>query len=378
MNEAATYDVAIIGGGLAGLSLSIQLARKGHRIILFEKQQYPFHRVCGEYISMESWDFLKGLGLALEQMGISSIKELEISGVNGKMFQNKLPLGGFGISRYVLDHSLASIARSESVELLENSRVDEVIFQNETFSLVAGQKNYTAKVVCACFGKRSNLDIKWKRSFAQAATSKLNNYVGIKYHVQLPFPPDRIALHLFDNGYCGIVKVENEKYNLCYLTTAENLARSGGNIESMENAILQKNPHLKKAWGELKKLEAPVTVSQLSFEKKEQLKDHVLYCGDAAGMITPLCGNGMSMALHGSKLLAAKVDRFLAGMVSRTEMEKSYAREWETNFGTRLQTGRFIQRLFGSAFLTNSFLGLGRKFPSFINWLIRKTHGKGF
>jgi flavin-dependent dehydrogenase len=378
LNETPTYDVAIIGGGLAGLSLSIQLARKGHRIILFEKQQYPFHRVCGEYISMESWDFLKRLGLELEQMGVSTINELELSGVNGKIFQNKLPLGGFGISRYVLDHSLATIARSESVELLENSRVDEVVFQNETFSLVAGQKRYYAKVVCACFGKRSNLDIKWKRSFSQAATSKLNNYVGIKYHVQLPFPSDRIALHLFDNGYCGIVKVENEKYNLCYLTTAENLARSGGNIESMENAILQKNPHLKKAWDELKKLETPVTVSQLSFDKKEQVKDHVLFCGDAAGMITPLCGNGMSMALHGSKLLANEVHHFLIGKQSRTAMEHSYTRAWEKNFGARLQTGRLIQRLFGSAILTNSLIGIGRTFPSFINWLIRKTHGKGF
>lgn len=378
MTQVSTYDVAIIGGGLAGLSLSIQLARKGHRIILFEKQQYPFHRVCGEYISMESWNFLKGLGLELDQMGVSSINELEISALNGKTFNNKLPLGGFGISRYVLDHSLASIARIESVELLENSRVDEVIFQNDSFSVIAGQKKYSAKVVCACFGKRSNLDIKWKRTFAQAATSKLNNYVGIKYHVQLPFPPDRIALHLFDKGYCGIVKVENEKYNLCYLTTAENLTHSGGNIESMETAILQQNPYLKKAWSELKKLEAPVTVSQLSFDKKEQVKDHVLFCGDAAGMIAPLCGNGMSMALHGSKLLAIDVHRYLTGNLTRTEMERSYERAWEKNFGTRLRTGRVIQRLFGSAILTNSLIGIGRKFPSIINWLIRKTHGKGF
>ena len=52
------YDCAIIGGGLAGLCLAIQLAKNGHKIILFEKNQYPFHKVCGEYISMESWEFL--------------------------------------------------------------------------------------------------------------------------------------------------------------------------------------------------------------------------------------------------------------------------------------------------------------------------------
>ncbi|HZG25248.1 MAG TPA: FAD-dependent oxidoreductase, partial [Chitinophagaceae bacterium] len=47
-----SYDVAIVGGGLAGLSLSIQMAKQGYSTILFEKEQYPFHRVCGEYISL--------------------------------------------------------------------------------------------------------------------------------------------------------------------------------------------------------------------------------------------------------------------------------------------------------------------------------------
>ncbi len=58
MEQIKSYDVAIIGGGLAGLNLSIQLARSGHSVVLFEKETYPFHKVCGEYISMESWNFL--------------------------------------------------------------------------------------------------------------------------------------------------------------------------------------------------------------------------------------------------------------------------------------------------------------------------------
>ena len=68
------YDVAIVGGGLAGLALSIQLAKQGHRVIVFEKEEYPFHKVCGEYISSESWDFLISLGLDLQQMNLPIIK----------------------------------------------------------------------------------------------------------------------------------------------------------------------------------------------------------------------------------------------------------------------------------------------------------------
>src|SRR5436189_4662206 len=64
------YDVAIVGGGLAGLALSVQLAKNSHKIILLEKEQYPFHKVCGEYISLESWNFLVSLGLDLATMNL--------------------------------------------------------------------------------------------------------------------------------------------------------------------------------------------------------------------------------------------------------------------------------------------------------------------
>jgi len=49
LQDDITYDLAIVGGGLAGLSFSIQMAKIGYSVILFEKEKYPFHRVCGEY-----------------------------------------------------------------------------------------------------------------------------------------------------------------------------------------------------------------------------------------------------------------------------------------------------------------------------------------
>jgi len=98
MNEE--YDVAIVGGGLAGLAVSIQLAGMGHSVVLFEKEKYPFHKVCGEYISLESWNFLNQLGVLLAEMHPPIIDTLLLTAPNGKVFTTKLPLGGFGISRY--------------------------------------------------------------------------------------------------------------------------------------------------------------------------------------------------------------------------------------------------------------------------------------
>lgn len=373
------YDIAIVGGGLAGLALSIQLVKLGHRVIVFEKEEYPFHKVCGEYISLESWNFLNSLGLDLEKMNLPVITQLQLSTTDGKILQQKLPLGGFGISRYLLDFSLAEIARSTGVIIEENTKVNDILFSQSVFTITTNQQSHTAKVVCASYGKRSNIDIKWKRPFAIASKNKLNNYIGVKYHIKTGFATDTIALHNFTNGYCGIVKIEEDKYNLCYLTTAANLQRSKGNIGDMERSVLSRNPHIKKIFAESEFLfETPVTISQISFDKKEQVENHILMIGDAAGMITPLCGNGMSMALHGSKLAAEVVHLFLQGQTSRVEMEEKYTRQWRQHFSRRLKAGRMIQRLFGNRWLTDFFIGFMKQFPKMVDLLIRQTHGKPF
>ena len=372
------YDVAIAGGGLAGLSLSIQLAGKGYRVILFEKEQYPFHKVCGEYISYESWDFLQALGIDLDALNVSHIKRLQVSAPNGKILYHDLPLGGFGISRYLLDHSLARIAASSGVKIEENTRVNDIGFDGSGFSITTTKNNYRSRIACGSFGKRSNIDIKWKRRFV-TIKSRLNNYVAVKYHVRTSFPADTIALHNFYNGYCGISKVEEGKYCLCYLTKSENLLRSDSSITVMEKNILMKNPHLKELFSHAEILyQSPLTISGISFDKKKQVERNVLMIGDAAGMITPLCGNGMSMALHGSKLAAEQIDLFLQHRLTRPQMEQQYIRRWQHEFEKRLKMGRMIQRFFGHTWLTNSFVSVAKSSPRLVNFLVKRTHGAPF
>src|SRR5688572_18361314 len=120
MNEQTLYDVAIVGGGLAGLSLAIQMGRQGYKVVLFEKETYPFHKVCGEYISMESWPFLQSLGLPLQEMELPAISKLLVTAPDGTVFNAVLPLGGFGISRYTLDEKLRDIAIENNVEVRES------------------------------------------------------------------------------------------------------------------------------------------------------------------------------------------------------------------------------------------------------------------
>lgn len=373
MNADRKYDVAIVGGGLAGLSLAILLARKSYRICLFEKETYPFHKVCGEYISMESWDFLSGLGLPLADWNLPIIQQLMVTAPNGESITELLPLGGFGISRFKLDAALAVIARKENIDIFENTKVNSIHFDNEHHRIETSAGLFLSTVACACYGKKSNLDVKWKRSFLKQHNQ---NYVGVKYHVKASLPDKQIALHNFPGGYCGISKIEEGRFCLCYLTTSDNLRTSGQSISVMEEKILRQNPVLRQLLDEVVVLfDEPVTIAQISFAKKSQTENHVLCIGDAAGMITPLCGNGMSMALHASKIASESICFFLDKDITRDEMEKGYQRDWNQQFSSRLRTGRIIQRFFGNPFWSTWLIRIMKPFPFIVRALIRQTHG---
>jgi flavin-dependent dehydrogenase len=378
-NTDELYHVAIVGGGLAGLTLSIQCTDAGFKTILFEKETYPFHKVCGEYISMESLPFLKRLGLHIEELNLPVIKKLQVTDVKGNLFEFDLPLGGFGISRYKLDNALFEIAKSKGVEVHAGTKVLDIEFQKNDFTVQAAGKNFKSKIVAGTFGKRSNLDIKWKRDFILQKPDNLNNYIGVKYHVKYPYEKDHIALHNFHNGYCGISNIEDDKCCFCYLTNASNLKKNNNSIEQMEKYILYKNPVLKQIFSQAEFLyDEPLVISQVSFSRKKQAENHVLMIGDAAGLITPLCGNGMSMAMHASKIAFECIQDFFENKINRNQLEQQYTKQWQRRFSKRLFIGRTVQRLFGGNTSTSLFLKVMNNMPWLSKELIRGTHGEPF
>ncbi|MGZ3978696.1 MAG: NAD(P)/FAD-dependent oxidoreductase [Flavisolibacter sp.] len=377
------YDVAIIGGGLAGLSCAISLGREGHSVILFEKEKFPFHKVCGEYLGEESWNYLRQLGVSLEEMRLPLIDTLLLTAPGGQSFTTPLHARGMGISRYALDSRLAQLARETGVELVEETKADEVIsgenYEVRFSSRATDQKSISARVCCAAYGKRSNLDVKWKRGFLDQQDKRLFNYVGIKYHVEGTGKENVIQLHNFENGYCGLSKIEKDKYCLCYMTRAEDLKLCENNISLLEHTILMKNPHLAKIFSQSRFLPGfPLTISQINFQEKKQVENGILMLGDAAGLLTPLCGNGMSIALHTGKLASEVIHPFLSGDITRAKMEAGYAHQWTSLFSRRLQTGRTLQRFFGNIRLSNAFVAGFRAFPFLAGPVQRMTHGKSF
>ncbi|TKK70296.1 FAD-binding protein [Ilyomonas limi] len=379
MNDTTLYDVVIIGGGLAGLSLAIQCAGAGYATILFEKEEYPFHKVCGEYISNESVPFLQRLGVPLQQYHLPQINTLHLTDVIGNLYPFPLDLGGFGISRFTLDNLLYQTALKKGAVVKTGTKVQDVQFANDRFTALTSAGNFTARIACGAYGKRSNLDVKWKRAFTLQKSNQLNNYIGIKYHIQHPHPNSVIALHNFKNGYCGISKIEEDKCCLCYLTTAANLKKHNSSIAQMEGELLSQNPQLKAIFsGAAFLYQQPLAISQISFEPKTQVENGILMLGDTAGLIAPLCGNGMSMAMHASLLAFLNIDLFLQKKVNRPQMEMQYAKEWKARFSKRLLAGRLIQQVFGGNTTTALFLKTMDALPRLANAIIKLTHGRTF
>lgn len=368
------FDVIIIGGGLAGLVNAILLSKNGLSVLLLEKKSYPFHRVCGEYISNEVVPFLKENDIFPNELGVSKINKFWLTSINGKKTEVPLDLGGFGISRYALDEFLYQKAKSYGVEFKLNTTVDKVDFEEDKFIITLKEEVFQSKLVIGAHGKRSVIDKKLGRRFI----TKRSPYLGVKYHIQTDFPSDVIALHNFHNGYCGMSKIEGENYNLCYLSHQENL-KIFGNIDDMQKAVLYKNPFLKSIFTNSEFLfEKPEVINEISFERKALVENHILMCGDAAGMITPLCGNGMAMAIHASKILSESIlSEWNNGSLNRNMLEQKYIHRWNNMFRFRLWSGRKIQNLFGSNISSNIAVNLAKIKPV-ASSIMKLTHGKPF
>ena len=368
--------VLVVGGGLAGLVSSILLQRAGIDTTVIERKSYPFHRVCGEYISNEVIPFLKSEGLFPHELNPSDITEFQLTATNGKSLKMPLDLGGFGVSRYAYDYWLSRIAVREGVTLLENTIVDDIVFDKDVFRVQTRQKGtLIAGIVIGAFGKKSILDKKLERPFIR----KSYPFIGVKYHIKTNLVPENlVALHNFHKGYCGTSRVEDDIYNLCYLSSRENLKKHG-NIDDMESSVLYQNPYLKQLFTESDFLfDKPEVINEISFSPKEAVYQHVLMTGDAAGMITPLCGNGMAMAIHGAKIVSDLVVEYATSKLNRSELEQRYTKAWNATFKTRHWAGRKIQGLFGGELMSNTAVNIGLKTPGVAKFLMRQTHGLPF
>ena len=366
-------SILIVGGGLAGLTCALHLLKEGFEVSLVEKNEYPHHKVCGEYISNEVLPYLQWLDADPYQLFPVSINRLSVSSLGGQITGCELPLGGFGLSRFALDNFLYKKALSRGCKMIRD-RVTDIVFKGNEFELTTHRSGtLKADLVIGAFGKRSALDQRLSRSFMQ----KKSPWLAVKAHYNGVIPSDMVQLHNFAGGYCGVSAIENQQINICYLADYESF-KACRNLEDFQQKVLYKNPQLKKIFEESTMIfDQPLTISQVSFARKELVCDHVLMIGDTAGLIHPLCGNGMAMAIHSAKICAELSIQYLNGnLISRAALENLYTTTWNTSFKNRLLMGRLLSGIIRKDKLFKPIRQLLVHFPSALPLIVKMTHGK--
>ncbi|UWX56464.1 NAD(P)/FAD-dependent oxidoreductase [Maribacter litopenaei] len=370
MNE---HQIIIVGGGLAGLTAAIALSRYEYDIAVFESTPYPHHKVCGEYLSNEILTYLNFLEIDLLAVGGKTISRFEISSSKGIKAECPLPMGGVGISRYALDYQLYQTAQRKNVTFYFE-KVLNIGFDGHMFTVASRERKVTAPIAIGAYGKRSGLDKTLDRAFIQ----NKNNWLAIKSHYKNSnFPDDLVALHNFKGGYGGLSKTETGHVNFCYLVNYPIFKTCDG-IEDFNEKVVSKNSYLKQFLKAAKPVfETPLSIGQISFEEKEPVVNHVLMCGDTAGLIHPLCGNGMAMAIHAGKLVSESVHGFFdKSSMGRQNMEEAYRSAWNRHFKNRLRYGRYFQEILLNETLLHWGISTLGQSKSLLTNLIAKTHGK--
>ncbi|GAA4278726.1 NAD(P)/FAD-dependent oxidoreductase [Aquimarina mytili] len=367
-------DIIIVGGGLAGLTCAIHLAMYDIEVVLIEKESYPKHKVCGEYISNEVFPYFDFLNIDLTSIQPVDISKFVITTQKGDTIHSELPLGGFGVSRYTLDYHLVKKAKESGVQILQD-QVLQVDYDTDGFKVKTAQNlMFTCDYVIGAYGKRSTLDKKLNRNFS----FKKSPWLAVKGHYNAKIDTNTVALHSFKGGYCGISRVEKNKVNTCYLVNYDSFKKYK-DVDSFQREVMYKNEHLKSFFEDAELLfDKPITISQINFDRKEPVEHHIFMVGDSAGLIHPLCGNGMAMAIQSAQILCELLIKCYSEVVdlSRADLEKLYAQQWNQTFSKRLRTGRLLQRIVLNGNLQQLSYWLASVMPSAVPKIIKQTHGE--
>ena len=334
-------DAIVVGAGPGGCAAAWHLRRLGWQVLLVERRHYPADKLCGEFLSYDGLACLERMGTKADLAVVGQrVDEVLISGADGTCWQAELPAPGLGISRSVMDATLATACKAAGVEVVHGVQVQKVVGNWAGGFDVHGRQGerYTGRLVVGACGRRGGL---FRSEGEQRRSSR---WMALKVQIAWSDRSRRVELHGFPGGYAGLGAVEGGKATLCLMVGAEAFQAAGGQAEDFADRVMRANPLLAERLERFQPdWSAMLAVADLHFGRGQTARDGVLLLGDAAGSINPLCGDGMSMALRGGEFLAPLADRFLRGDLTGEMLVGMWERVWQQEFKGRLRMGRWLE-----------------------------------
>lgn len=351
-----TADVAIIGAGPAGATLAALLAGRGHDVALVDRDLFPRDKLCGEFLSYDALPLLDGLGLIsdLDRHGTPQIGHCRIIGRRGT-YEFEFPRPARGVSRMLLDDLLFRSAVESGARDFSGWTADSV---SPDVSLTRGEQRATirARVVIGAWGRWGRFDTQLGRKFVR---DRARRNFGFKRHYRATTPAaPSIDLYSFDQGYLGVSPVEGGTTNICGLVHASRISGLKGGWETFIDGICRDERQLQALYAAHEPAQENFLSSDpVIFRPRSAIESGIIMIGDASGIVDPLTGNGMAMAIQ-SAFVAARVVRDILLGNDRATAEQKYVEAHRRFFGGRIRWSRRVAALLSRPTLLEAALGM--------------------
>ncbi|MBL8176009.1 MAG: tryptophan 7-halogenase [Bryobacterales bacterium] len=359
MNERETYDLIVIGGGPAGSTLATLVAKRGHRVLLIEKELFPRHQIGESLLPSTVHGICTLLGVKEELEAAGFPKKLGGTFRWGKnpepwtfRFSTAATLGAeenyaYQVERSRFDQMLLTNAARCGVEVLQGCAAKCVLQEEGRFRGVEFEhpsrgtlRAYSTFVADASGNTSLHSRLAGAREYSQFFQN-VALYAYFENGKRLPTPNQgNILCAAFEEGWFWYIPLSATLTSVGAVVAREHAQRLRENPEAAMDHWIGCCPLIRDYLSNARR------VDQGQYGKFRIRKDYS-YCntrfwqqglvlvGDSACFVDPVFSSGVHLATYSAMLAARSINTVLSGALPEEicfrEFERRYRREF-SNF----------------------------------------------